>query len=778
MTETEARRAYLDQLGRILPRSEPWEQWLERTGELPPDFGSLPSHAGLPDPLVRMADGVPRPIATVGEWTERREELLDLFRRWVLGSTPPPPARLDVRVTDERREVGATARQLQLAFGPGSKATLRLEVLIPDAADNTSGARGSGTAALPVFMTQQNHRPWALIAVRRGYIGVVYAGADVLDDTDTFAAAYAEYDWSRLTRRAWAAGRCIDYLLENVPQADAERIVLTGHSRNGKLSLIAAAMDERVSAVISSSSGAGGSMPFRSFGEQHFGESIELLTRAFPDWFHPRLRFFSGREHKLPVDMHQLVALAAPRPCLLSSALNDAVESVWALQQTYLEAQRVYRLLGAGDRLDLLWRPGGHETWTTTIEQYLDWCDAQLRPGRHSEGQQAERDGSGGRRPVEIEAGFRLPERLILPHSWSAWQKGSGESIDPEHLTDFKDTREAVEWMLGDAPPGAAGGSGRYGTEAAHVATLLSRGAAGEGLEKHQLTFGEYVPGDVFLPSGAAGAADAGVRLPAVLWLHPFSVPRGYMAGYMRGEQPVRTLARAGFATLAFDQIGHGRRIEEAERFYARHPRWSLLGKMVRDSQSALDALRGLPFVDPEQVWVVGYGLGALVALHLAGTAAGNGVTDENGADANSVTGSGTAGTAGTAGMALVCPPPPFRTDTDVAETGGFARWAKLHLLLPRLGFFEGNTARIPYDLDDLLALLAPRPTLVVSPQLDWEAPLERVTEAVERARGAFAETGSEAALEHLSPEDYNRFVPQTQQLVADWLTRRRPERT
>jgi dienelactone hydrolase len=748
----ERRQAYLAQLRRILPPSEAWEAWLETTGELPPDFDALPSGADPPDPLTRVVGGRSHRITRAAEWEEHRAELKGLFQQWVLGQTPPPPDRMEVRVTGERREPGVTVREVQLVFGPQRGATLRLEVLLPEPAVEGAGngiAAGqthrAGPApadeARPVFMTQWNHRGWALIAVRRGYVGVVYAGADVLDDTDSFLSAYPEYDWSRLTRRAWAASRCIDYLAEHEPRANVEQVVLTGHSRNGKLSLIAAALDKRVSAVISSSSGAGGTMPFRYYGEQHFGESVELLTRAFPQWFHPRLRFFSGREHKLPVDMHQLVALSAPRACLLSSALNDSVESAWAMQQTYLSAQRVYRLLGAEDRLSLLWRPGGHETWTTLIEQYVDWCDVQF-----------------GRGPVDHGPAPRaaFPERHILPVDWEGWRRGSDEQIDPPRLPTFDGAPasiQAIQWMLGDEPPAAPGLIGSYGAEAPHIATLLSRSTGGEGLEKRQVTFGEYVAGDVFLPAGPAGTAGApepaggGTPRPAVLWLHPFSVPRGYMAGYMRGEQPVRTLARAGFAVLAFDQIGHGRRIEEAERFYHRHPRWSLLGKMVRDSRAALDALTRLPYVDPARVFVAGYGLGALVGLHLA-------ALDRR-----------------PAGIVAVCPPPPFRTDTDVAETGGIARWAKLHLLLPRLGFFEGHEAQIPYDVDDLLAGIAPRPVLVVSPTLDREAPLHRVTEAVERAREAYAAAGASDRLTQLSPEDYNRFHPQMQELVAAWLT-------
>lgn len=726
------RRAFLEQLQRVLPPSKAWEAWLERTGELPPDFDALPSQPEPPDPLVRWVEGKAVPITRPEEWREHREELKALFQRWILGRVPPPPDNLQAEVLREREEAGALAREVELRFGPGHRARLWLEVLIP-----------SGRGPFPVFMTQHNHRAWALIALRRGYLACIYAGADSRDDTDTFLEAYPDYDWSRLTRRAWAAGRCLDYLA-TLPQADVKRVALTGHSRNGKQSLIASALDERIAVVISSSSGAGGCLTTRDFSEQHFGEGIELLTRVFPEWFHPRLRFFVGREHKLPVDFHQLVALSAPRPCLLSIAFNDGVESTWAMQQTYLAAKRVYRLLGAEENLRILWRPGGHETWPTVIERYLDWCDLHFGRGA-----------------------FSFPERLIHPWDWEGWRNRSGEKVEVtsflqrgledvsgvRRMADWERQREEVRaqvrWMLGDAPPMAVNPGGRYGEEPGHIATLLGRSTAGEGLEKEQVVFGEYINGDVYLP---AGLRDSGRKVPAILWLHPFSFSHGYGAAYRRGEQPYRTLARAGFVVFCFDQIGFGRRIEEVEGFYERHPHWSLLGKMVRDSQAALDVLLKLPYVDPEQVWAVGYNLGALVGLHL-------GALEER-----------------LRGFVSVCGPQPFRLDTAEKGTGGLRRWSHRSLLLPRLGFFLGQEERVPYDVHLLLACWAPRPVLVVSPRLDREADEQDVRRAVEAARSIYALYGRAELLEQRSPEDYHRFGPEMQALVVEWLKAHLPK--
>ena len=53
-------------------------------------------------------------------------------------------------------------------------------------------------------------------------------------------------------------------------------------------------------------------MTARFHNERQLGEEIDSLTRNFPDWLHPRLRFFAGREDRLPVDFHELVALSAP----------------------------------------------------------------------------------------------------------------------------------------------------------------------------------------------------------------------------------------------------------------------------------------------------------------------------------------------------------------------------------------------------------------------------------------------------------------------------------
>jgi dienelactone hydrolase len=717
----------LDPFLRVLPRSEPWERWLQETGELPPDFNALPTIPFLPDPL-RSAEG--REVKP-NEWSRRRVEILKQFERYVIGSVPPPPGNVRAASVRAREEAGALLDDVVLEFGPNNQARLRLELIIP-----------KGPGPFPVFITQDNHRAWALVAVSRGYLGCVYAGADSRDDTGAWTSVWPGFDWTKLTRRAWAASRCIDYL-QTLPVADKTKIALTGHSRNGKTALIAAALDPRITAVISSSSGAGGACSYRLFSEAQFGEGIEMITRVFPDWLHPRLRFFAGRENKLPVDQPELIACVAPRPCLISSAWNDSVESIWAVEQTFYSARRVYDLLGAGGQINLRYRPGGHETRAQDIEAYVDWLDSVF-----------------GRAP------FELPDCVIFP-TYAQWLSASGERIDAKtfptnSLLDIlagpagsrilsadqwqqkrQDIRRRIGWGLGEAPPFAETGPGTYGAEANHVATLLGRGTTPAGVQKRGINFGNYIAGDLYYPTNADQAAG---KLPAVIWLHPMSTAQGYVPGYRRGDAPHLALTRLGCAVLAFDQIGNGSRIEEVRDFYLRYPHWSLLGKMVEDTLAAVEAMQRVDFIDPRRVWLLGYGIGGAVALHAA-------ALDDR-----------------VAGVVSVAGFTPMRTDTLDKGTGGLARWSGWMPLQPRLGVFVGEETRVPYDYHEVLAMVAPRPALVFAPKTDTQASLNEVRGCVAEAGKVYDLLWAKNNLQFVELDDYNRFSPETQQVVSDRL--------
>jgi dienelactone hydrolase len=736
------RREHLAWMQQHLPEVPSWNDWQKATGTLPPDFDSLPSSNTLPDPL-RFLDG--RPVRTPADWTERRAEIRRLFEQYVTGTFPPKPALDRVVALDETRGAGYTTRNVRLEFGPGGRGFVRVQVTIPD-----------GAGPFPVLLCP-NLPGWGPALNRRGYISAGFAGNDAMDDAATLKPLYPEHDFAALPRRAWLVPLVLDYL-ETLPEVDRKRIGLFGYSRDGKMATMAAALDERIAALIAGSTGVGGVLPWRLAGEAGMGEGIQSTTMMFPDWFAPQLRFFAGREDRLPVDANLLVALIAPRPILMESGFNDEVSNIWAVEQTIRSVRPVYEFLGRPAALDVLNLPGFHGAHDQ--EACLDWLDRQF--GRSS-------------RPW-TNAG-------LFPWNHAEWRAQSGEQVDvtqhpprpaaipaqtvAEWNAHAAATKQSIRWMLGEQPPAmpplpprvfpgrgpapgptvvAKGATGNPGQHTPDVpAWVISRGGIQEFgwlepeknlVESRRLRFGYNVTGDLYYPAGTP----AGKKLPTVVWLHGYSYPLGYMWVYRRDLHPILALVKAGYAVLAYDQCGFGSRQGEAAPFYDRHPRWSQLGRMVEDVRGALDALAKDEMVDPQRIWLFGYTLGGSVALHTA-------ALDER-----------------VHGVVSIAGFTPWRVP------GGTTAFSEERGLLPRLGFFAGHEDRIPYDHDALLATLAPRPVLIVQPQMDRLADPTGVRTAVEQARRAYALRDAAPALGLLEPHDYRRFPATTQDAVIRWM--------
>lgn len=141
------------------------------------------------------------------------------------------------------------------------------------------------------------------------------------------------------TWRAWDGIRGLDYLLSR-PEADASRVGVTGNSGGGTLTTYVSALDDRV-------------------------------TMAAPSCF--ITTFLCNLENELPADSEQTPPgiLAAgldfadyfvaqiPRPLLLLGQENDYFD-VRGLRRTYEELRRLYRIVGAGDKVELFVGSHGH----------------------------------------------------------------------------------------------------------------------------------------------------------------------------------------------------------------------------------------------------------------------------------------------------------------------------------------------------------------------------------------------------------------------------------
>lgn len=213
--------------------------------------------------------------------------------------------------------------------------------------------------------------------------------------------------WGSLRAWAWGAARGLDYL-ETDEMVDAGKVGIEGVSRYGKAALVTMAFEDRFAVGLIGSSGKGGATLHRRV----YGEAVESLTGSGEyHWMagnylkYGTLKSIFGRKTgcDLPVDSHQLIALAAPRATFISYGIPEQGDAHWLDQKgsymATIAAQPAYTLLGAKglgksneymkEEMpkplislvdgEIAWRQhiGGH-TDLPNIQAFVEWANRML----------------------------------------------------------------------------------------------------------------------------------------------------------------------------------------------------------------------------------------------------------------------------------------------------------------------------------------------------------------------------------------------------------------
>ncbi len=398
-----------------------------------PSVDKLPAHPDLPGPLV-MLDGTR--VSSIEQWnTSRKPELKALFQHYMYGFLPTAPEKISAEVFREDKDFyagKATLRQIRISLGPAGCPPINLLLFVPNRSATKASPpvilglnfNGNHTVdldkriAIPTAWMPDdpsagvaNHRAtekgrgsqadrWQIEhAIDRGYAVATFYYGDIAPDKSGPLGGVMPYfirkekttstddDCGAIAAWAWGLSRAVDYLLTD-SDIDSHRIIVFGHSRNGKAAILAGAMDDRIAATIAHQAGCGGTSPSRRRNPK--GESVKIINEHFPHWFDGAFKMFVGQEDKLPVDQNCLIALCCPRPVLLTCGEVDQ----WADPAGELEnlraADDVYRLFGVegiskdakpennkriGGHLAYYTREAPHTVDKVFWEAFLDFAD-------------------------------------------------------------------------------------------------------------------------------------------------------------------------------------------------------------------------------------------------------------------------------------------------------------------------------------------------------------------------------------------------------------------
>ena len=322
-------------------------------------------------PLLVSESG--KQISTVEEWEHiRRPELLKTFAGQMFGVTPEGKVNVsyEVLAVNPNAVAGkATCKQIRVLFKSGTvERKMQLLVYLPNQVQGKIplfigyNFNGNQTISedLEIIPSNDNERGisksrWPVdMIVSSGYgLATIWYGDLFPDKEDkhdesvlplfgyTPETSLSGSHWQAIGAWAWGLSRAMDYF-ETDKDIDASKVVLMGHSRNGKAALWAGVQDQRFAVVISNDSGCGGA----ALSKREFGETIDVITSFFPHWFCPDFRKYAKKEQDLPFDQHQLLALIAPRPLYVASAEDDKWADPKGEYLSAFYAGEVYNLYG------------------------------------------------------------------------------------------------------------------------------------------------------------------------------------------------------------------------------------------------------------------------------------------------------------------------------------------------------------------------------------------------------------------------------------------------
>jgi cephalosporin-C deacetylase-like acetyl esterase len=502
----------------------------------------------------------------------------------------------------------------------------------------------------------------------------------------------------------WDGMRALDYLLSR-KEVDSTRIACTGNSGGGTHTAYLAALDDRIKVAMPSCYITSWRRLLETIGPQDAEQCI-------PPWIGQGL------------DHGDFVLAFSPKPYLILSAIRDFF-SINGARETYHEAQHVYSVMGSPDNVCQFEADNGHGYLQPRRLAAYRWLGKYLK-GQEDDtpevpvmpaSEEELRCTDSGQVTVSLggETVFSLNQKR-----YEAIKPARPPLTDPQAVSAFrKEIRGKVQQLAGYT----------------HVAAPLSLKPFGvipkDGYRIEKLTYeselGIIIPSLLFVPENGEG------RKPGVLYVSS--------RGKANSGGEIEALVKNGVVVLAIDARGWGETSRKTNWDEGGWDTWNslfpnydnamiamLLGKSLvamrgEDIAKGLDLLANRPEVDPEKIYGMGVGAATIPLLHRA-------VLDA-------------------------------RIKKVVLE-GGLVSYESVEKYRIQRGIIENVIPGVlkAYDLPDLVAALAPRPTWIVDARdpLGYRLGIAKVRGQYAGAIDAFKSSGAPDALHIQVTEPRDEF--------------------
>lgn len=316
-------------------------------------------------------------VRTANDWQKRRDEIKS---RWMnlLGQWPPIITRQSFEILDTLNRENFRQYRVRFYWTPNEQ--IEGYLLIPD-------KKGKKPAVITTFYEPETaiglgakpYRDFAYQLTKRGFV-TLSIGTTRTTENRTYSIYYPTFEHASLqplSALAYAAANAWE-VLAKVKDVDSTRIGITGHSYGGKWAMFASCLYEKFACAAWGDPG----IVFDETKEGYINYWEPWYLGYYPPpwektWSKDSQRNSKGLYPKLRkegYDLHELHALMAPRPFLVSGGYADGTDRWTALNHTIA----INRLLGYRNKVAMTNRtkhdpsPESNEILYIFFEWYLN----------------------------------------------------------------------------------------------------------------------------------------------------------------------------------------------------------------------------------------------------------------------------------------------------------------------------------------------------------------------------------------------------------------------